>query len=651
MSRLAAIVAALRADAARGEALLRDLLLREPDNAEARVLLSDTLRRRGDAAGALREAETAVKRAPQAFATHRQQGLVLAEMNDTAGAISALRAATKREARHPSLWRELGDQLLKGGDRAAAEEAFSRHASMPRGYPQFARAADALRARRGEEAAALLSAYLERAPNDVVAMRLIAEAHAFAGLAHEAEAWLRRSLALAPVQIAARHMLAQLLLEQGRPQEAHAEVRLLMRQNPGSEGPMRLLGATLNALGDYEDASKLYERLLKSKPREAPTWLTYGHTLKVLGRTEQCIQAYRKCLEIEPAFGEACWALANIKPHRFSDAEVAQMQAQLQGASLSPMGRISVNYALGKALEDRGDADAAFAAYAEGAALLSKEAPYDPDGVHAFVARSRAQFTPAFFAARAGQGEPAQDPIFVVGLPRSGSTLIEQILASHSQVEGTSELSDLSAIADRIGAGGAYLDVLASLDAAALRGLGQAYLDTTRAYRKLGRPLFINKLPGDFRHIGLIQLILPNAKIIDVRRHPMACGWSCFKQLFARGSGFSNDLGHIGRYYADYVALVQHYDAVLPGRVHRVIHEDLVADPETQIRALLDYCGLPFEAACLRPHETKRAIRTPSAEQVRQPINAAGVEAWRPYETHLAPLARALGPVLENWRS
>lgn len=642
MSVLAAIVSALRADPVRGETMLRAFVLREPAHGEARAMLSEVLRRKGDLPGARAEAESAVKAAPQMFQTHRQLGVVLAEMNETAAAIAAFRAAAKREARHPSLWRELGDQLLIAGERKAAEDAFSRHASMPKSYPQFARAADALRGGFADEALTFLTAYVDTVPNDVVAMRLLAEAQARAGRSAEAESWLRRSLDLAPEQIAARHMLAQLLLEQGRPQDAHEDVRVLVRQNPGNEGPLRLLGATLNALGDYEQAAKLYEKLLKSKPREAPTWLTYGHTLKVLGRVEQCVAAYRKCIEIEPAFGEAYWALANIKPHRFSDDDVTQMRALLESASLSPQARISVNYALGKALEDRKDADASFAAYAEGASLLSKQSPYDPSDLSAFVAKSRALFTPAFLAARAGQGDPVRDPIFIVGLPRSGSTLIEQILASHSQVEGTSELRDLNVIADSLGVRGSYLDAISALDGDALKALGARYIETTRVYRKLGRPFFINKLPGDFRHIGLIRLILPNAKIIDARRDPMACGWSCFKQFFARGSTFSNNLEHIGRYYADYAALMAHYDAVAPGAVHRVIHDDLVRDPETHIRALVAYCGLEFEDACLRPHETKRPIRTPSAEQVRQPISASGLEAWRAYEAHLAPLRQAL---------
>jgi hypothetical protein len=317
--------------------------------------------------------------------------------------------------------------------------------------------------------------------------------------------------------------------------------------------------------------------------------------------------------------------------------------------------RVELHYALGKAYEDRKLYSEAFEHYSQGAKLHRAVTRYNPVALSDFVALCKETFTPAFFAERTGWGDAAQDAIFIVGLPRSGSTLLEQVLASHSLVEGTSELADLGAIARDLQSTGSrtagypYVKDLCGKDKEWSRQAGATYLRTTRVHRRLGRPYFINKMPNDFMHVGLIHLILPNAKIIDARRHPMACGWSYFKQHFARGHEVSYDLADIGRYYADYVALMTHFDAVLPGRVHRVIHEDFVIDPEPHIRSLLDYCGLPFEDSCLRPHETKRAVNTASAEQVRQPISAKGLSDWRPYEPWLSPLRDALGPVLDAY--
>jgi hypothetical protein len=304
-------------------------------------------------------------------------------------------------------------------------------------------------------------------------------------------------------------------------------------------------------------------------------------------------------------------------------------------------------YALGKALEQRNDIAAAFETYAAGAEIRKRLEPHDPDVLSRFVDSCVSAHDWDYFGARAGWGDPAPDPIFVVGLPRSGSTLVEQILASHSLVDGTMELADLTNVSRSLGAD--YVDALAVSDGDALERMGGNYIRTTSRRRNAGVPFFIDKMPNNWTFVALIQLILPHAKIIDARRHPMACGWSCFKQHFALGQNFSYNFTDIGRYYADYVRLMAHYIKVLPGRVHRVIHEELVTDPEPHIRALLDYCGLPFEEQCLRPHETKRAVHTASAAQVRLPINAKGLDDWRAFEPYLAPLKAALGPVLDTY--
>jgi tetratricopeptide (TPR) repeat protein len=372
-------------------------------------------------------------------------------------------------------------------------------------------------------------------------------------------------------------------------------------------------------------------------------------------RRDEGVEAYRRSITLEPAFGEAYWSLANLKTFRFEPAEIAAMEAKVADSTVKDVDRLHLEFALGKAYEDAGDWATSFSHYEKANALQRARFRYDPDHNSERLRRLKAIFTREFFAARAGAGCPSPDPIFIVGLPRAGSTLLEQILSSHSRVEGTMELPEIIAIARELRAQsgsqavGAYTDRLAALDAALLRELGERFLANTRVYRKSGRPFFIDKMPNNFLHIGLIHLVLPNARIIDARRHPLACCISNYRQHFASGQRFAYDLADLGRYYRDYVELMAHFDAVLPGRVHRVIYERLVEDTEAEVRRLLDYCGLPFEDACLRFFENERAVRTPSSEQVRQPIYREAVDQWRRYETWIGPLKDALGPALSAY--
>ena len=415
-----------------------------------------------------------------------------------------------------------------------------------------------------------------------------------------------------------------------------------------------LKGTILVRMGNHAEALEIYERVLKNYPNQARAQMNYGHTLKTVGRLEDSIAAYRKCVELSPGIGEAYWSLANLKTFRFSDEDIELMRSQVTSEGGDPEDQAHIAFALGKALEDRGDYDESFRYYKRGNAIRSVNHRHNAK-INVFnTARQIKTLDAEFFEARRGVGCPAPDPIFIVGLPRAGSTLLEQILASHSQVEGTAELTDIITISRKLGErsrknpAGKYPEILAELPPERFRELGESYLETTRIQRG-DTPFFIDKMPNNFQHIGLIHLILPNAKIIDARRHPMACCFSGYKQLFARGQTFTYSLDDLGRYYRDYVILMEHWDRVLPGRVHRVQYEEMVADTENQIRALLDYCGLPFEESCLRFYETRRAIRTPSAEQVRQPIYTQGLEQWRHYEKHLGPLKEALGPVLERY--
>ena len=576
-----------------------------------------------------------------------------------AGRPDAASAALSRAvAAAPALgasWLALGDRFTAQGLADAADVAYARHIRHSTQDPQLLAAATALCENRIPVAEQLLRARLREHPTDVAAIRLFAEVAARLGRYADAANLLARCLELAPGFHAARHNLAIVLHRQGRPAEALAEVQRLLDLDPRNPAYRNLQAALLARIGDYATSLDVYEDVLARYPDQPRLWMSYGHALKTVGREADSIAAYRRSIDQAPSLGEAYWSLANLKTFRFSEAELAAMRTQLASAALGPEDRFHFEFALGKALEDAAAYEASFRHYAEGNRLRRQQLRYAADENRAFVDRSKALFTPQFFAARAGAGCTAPDPIFIVGLPRSGSTLIEQILASHPAVEGTMELPDILGIARDLGGRttpgvpSRYPEILGGLDAGALQELGERYLRQTRVQRHSDAPYFIDKMPNNLAHVGLIHLILPRARIIDARRHPLACCFSAFKQHFARGQGFSYDLTDVGRYYRDYVELMAHMDRVLPGRVHRVIYEQMVADTEGEVRRLLDYCGLPFEAACLRFYENARAVRTASSQQVRQPIYRDAVDQWRHYDHWLGPLRAALGPVLDAY--
>ena len=513
-------------------------------------------------------------------------------------------------------------------------------------HPRLIAAATAMNGNDLPSAEPLLREHLKADPFDVAAIRMFAELAGRIGRYRDAEKLLRRALELSPAFTAARANLALVLYRLGRPAEAIAELDRVVAEEPDNPGHSNLQAAAHGRVGGFDEAIALYERVLKERPDAARVWMSFGHMLKTVGRQGDGIAAYRRAIALMPALGEAWWSLANLKTVRFEDADVGAMTAALKSGDLADADRFHLEFALGKALEDRGAAAGAFAHYAAGNALRRRELPYDADETTRFVDRVIELATPEFLAAHAAQGCDAPDPIFVLGMPRAGSTLVEQILSSHSLVEGTSELPDIPALARR---DPRYPLGLPDLTGAELAALGEEYLRRTRIQRRSERPRFIDKLPNNWVHAVFIHLILPNATIIDARRHPLACCFSNFKQHFARGQPFSYDLADMGRYYRDYVRLMAHLDRVLPGRVHRVIYERMVDDTEAEVRALLAHCGLPFEPACLAFHETERAVRTASSEQVRRPIYREGTQGWQPFAPFLEPLVAALGPVLEAY--
>lgn len=546
--------------------------------------------------------------------------------------------------------RLLGAALRKMDRHREAEQAELDAISSSSHNPVLVDAALALSENRLNAAEHLLRPYLERVPDDAAAIRMLAEIGIRVGAFPGAEALLRQALALAPAFASARLALSRVLFAQNRLAESLDVLDDLLSADPANARAQGSKAATLGRIGDYDEAIALYEQLLERSPGKPGIWMTYGHVLNTVGRHAESIAAYRQALTLDSAFGEVWWSLANLKTAKLSEKDVATMLDVLDRTKLDDDSRFHIHFALGKAYEDWGEFEKSFRHYAKGNDIRRTMLDYDAAETTAFVRRSINVFTREFFEARAGQGCAAPDPIFIVGMPRAGSTLIEQILSSHSRIEGTSELPHIPALSRGLEAarhGQAFPDFLAHLGPDELKALGAEYLERARLHRKTDRPFFVDKLPNNWVYIGFIHLILPNARFIDARRHPLACCFSNFKQHFARGQGFTYSLADLGHYYSDYVDALAHFDTVLPGRIHRVFHENMVGDTEGEVRRLLAFLDLPFEPACLRFYENDRAVRTPSAEQVRRPINRDGLDRWRAFEAWLGPLKDALGPVLD----
>jgi tetratricopeptide (TPR) repeat protein len=645
VERAAAVLASDPAQARRAaEAILRTA----PNDPRALLILGSARRRLGDPAAARAVLAPLARAYPRAANTQYELGLVLAELGEARAAAAALQQATAINRDLADAWRALGDLKFKEGETAAAEAAYAQHRRAAVADPALRGPAEALFSGRIAEAEQQLRTHLMRHLADAAATRMLAEVYLRQTRYGDAEILFARALELDPAHDGARFGRAEALFRQQKAAQAIEEIEGLVARSPKDPAYLNLLAACLALVGEDAHVIGIYEALLADYPKQPRLWLNYGHTLRAVGRRQDAVGAYQRSLVLAPGLGDAYWSLANLKVAALTPVDEAAMVAALARPDLTADDRLHLHYALGKALEDRGAHAAAFEHYQTGAAIRRAETPYDPDDASAQARRARALFTQPFFAARAGSGSSSAAPIFIIGLPRSGSTLIEQILASHSQVEGTMELPDIGLIARGIGRD--YPEALADLAAPALAELGEAYVSATQVHRKLDRPFFIDKMPNNFLHVGLIHLILPHARIIDARRHPMASGFSAFKQHFAQGQAFSYDLADIGRYYRDYVELMDHFEEALPGRIHRVLYEDLVENTEREVARLLDHCGLPFEAACLKFYENGRAVRTVSSEQVRQPIFRGGLEQWRAFESWLEPLKNGLGPALEGWR-
>jgi tetratricopeptide (TPR) repeat protein len=505
------------------------------------------------------------------------------------------------------------------------------------------------------KAESLCRKFLKANPTYVEAMRLLAELAVQFGALEDAEFLLESAAEFEPANTQVKIDFIGVLRKRQKFIQALSAAEKLYKEQPGNPQLMSLYAIEKMQMGDYEGALDLFDGILQLLPGDPITLTSRGHALKTRGSQKQAIESYKAAISSSPWHGEAYYALSNLKTYRFSTDEVGEMLALEQREELGPASKVHMAFALGKAFEDEQDYARSFAYYAQGNRLKRQQSNYDADKMSEELMAQRLYFTREVLDSRADVGFDAPDPIFIVGLPRAGSTLLEQILSSHSQVDGTLELPNILSMAQKLrrqgrdSDGKSYPELLQDFSDEQLQSLGQQYIEDTRIHRR-GAAFFIDKMPNNFRHIGLIKLILPNAKIIDARRQPMACCFSGFKQLFAEGQEFSYDLVDFGRYYNDYVELMGHWDTVSPNSVLRVNYENVVSDLETQVARILDYCGLPFEAQCLNFYDTKRAVRTASSEQVRQPIYREGIEQWTHFRPFLTVLEETLTPSLDTYR-
>ena len=584
---------------------------------------------------------------PQAALNHARQLLA----SDPQAAAHQARKLLEANPGDPALLRLLSAGLRKSGKADEADAIEKQAIDTSTRSPAHREAARAFAAGDKQRAAAILEQILARDENDVVALVMLGLQFSLDAEFEIAEALLRKAVAAGPSDPAARLALAEHLHRAKRAASALAELDKLDTETAASRA---LRASILRDLGRQEEEVAILEDLAKADPRMPAYRIRLGHAYRTLGRTDDAVAAYRSVIAQSPHEGTSWWSLANLKTVKFSDADIAQMEGGLTNPKAPLTNRIRLNFALGKAFEDRGEVEQAFRHYDEANRLRMTKATYRPEKIKHWVDAAELAYTKEFFAEREGKGFPAPDPIFVVGMQRSGSTLVEQILDSHPEIEGTAELTELPTIIREQGdlahrRGISFEEHLRRMSGDDLRALGEDYMRRSRLFRLTDKPFFTDKMPVNWLYVGVIRLILPQAKIVDVRRHPLACCFANWKQLYGKGLEHSYSMEHLGSYYANYARLVRLVDGRQPGKIHRVIYEEMVDDTQGEVRRLLDYLGLPFDEACLNFHSNERSVRTISAEQVRRPINREGLDRWKPYEHWLGPMKAALGDTLETW--
>jgi tetratricopeptide (TPR) repeat protein len=624
----------------------------DPDNIDALYAKAAAQRIGGDSLTALATLARLIELQPGYGRAWQERGHCMRALGRTEDALFAYQRAVSHNGALAASWRQLADLQVAAGRATQADFAQRQYLYLSSLPPELQSVASFIQEGKLIKAEQLCRAFLQRNGHHVEAMRLLAEIGMKFNAYDEAEFLLESCKVIEPDNVSAHFDYVKVLRKRQKFEQALIEAEELRGKEPGNP-EFEMLYANENlAVGNFDAALETYEALLREMPGNPGVNLTYGHALKTVGRQDDAITVYRRAYGARPDYGDAYWSLANLKTYRFEDSEIAQMREFEDLPTTALEDRYHLCFALGKALEDRGAYGDSFGYYDRGNRLKREELGYTPDRLSNEMRLQREQVGAELLGRFKGAGSQAPDPIFIVGLPRAGSTLLEQILASHSQVEGTAELPNVLTLANKLerrrglGEEPAYPANLADLTAEDLTRFGEDYIRDTRIYRKEGTPFFIDKMPNNFRHIGLIKLILPNAKIIDARRSAMGCCFSGFKQLFAEGQEFTYGLREVGTYYRDYVQLMDHWDRVMPGHVLLTRYEEVVADLETQVRRLLDFCGLPFEPGCVNFHQTERAVRTASSEQVRQPIFKSGVDQWEKFSEYLDPLREVLGPEL-----
>ncbi|HTA45741.1 MAG TPA: sulfotransferase [Bryobacteraceae bacterium] len=621
------------------------LMAEAPRNREALYLIAANqrcLNRIPEALAALQRLE---QEHPEFSLLYQERGHCFTRMRDASRAIEAFLRAVALNPALAASWQMLERLYRMTGDDARAATAAEQVSRLRQLPPEIARAGSLFSDGNSSAAESILRAYIARAGDHVEALRLLGRIEHQQGVLDHAETLLEGALRLSPDYRAARLDYLRVLVDRQKYARAHEILDNLVRLEPTNTSYLSLHAAACAGLGQHEDAIRAYRQLLTALPESCPLLIALGHSLQSIGQRNDAIESYKRAASLKSGFGDAWWSLANLKTYSFSDEEIAHMRREEADLGTPENDRCHLCFALGKAFEDRQGYAESWQFYERGNSLRRAECHYRPEIIESEAETQIATCTARFFAARAGSGAPDAAPIFVVGLPRSGSTLVEQILASHGKVEGTRELPEMPRIVSEL----KYPHALSELGQADFRRLGERYIAETRAYRT-NKPLFTDKMPNNFRHVGLIHLILPNAKIIDVRREPMACCFANLKQLFASGQEFTYSMEDVGRYYRTYLDLMRHWDSVLPGRVLRVWYEDVVNDLEGNVQRILKYCGLDFEPACLEFYNSDRSVSTPSSEQVRQRVFREGLGQWRNYERWLNPLKDALGDAVVRYR-
>jgi tetratricopeptide (TPR) repeat protein len=648
----------LQAEGRHAEALpgAQALLDGLPDNCDLLLIAAGSLRHLARIPEALAMLDRLARLRPWFSLMHQERGLCHIARKDAPAAIAALLQAVNINPALPLSWRMLEGAYRITGDAANQAIAADHVATLKALPPEVVTATSLFSDGDLGRAEQIVRAFLLRYGNQPDAMRLLAKIGVARDVLDDAELLLEATLVLAPDFRAAHYDYADTLAKRHKYSEARRQIEQLLALEPGNLDYRSLAAMVAVGLGEQDKAIPLYRGLIADRPGNPDFHLWLGHALKTVGQVPEAVEAYRAAIAVRSDFGDAYWSLANLKLYRFGDDEIAGMRAAEAAPSTHPVDRSHLCFALGKALEDRDEIAESWRYYQQGNALKRAESRYRPEIIETNTAKQIEVCTGDFFRHRTGWGDARPDPIFILGLPRSGSTLLEQILASHSQVEGTQELADIQRIVLDLQGRDPDLDdprypaALVEMTEQDFRRLGEKYLADTKIYRG-SKPFFIDKMPNNFRHVGLIHLMLPKARIIDARREPMACCFSNLKQLFAQGQEFTYSVEDIARYYRTYLDVMAHWDRALPGRVLRVHHEDLIDDLEGQVRRMLDYCGLDFDPGCLAFHKTERSVRTPSSEQVRQPIFRDGLDQWRKFESQLEPLRDALGDALVRYRA